>query len=161
MKLESKRRDHETAAIIREESYSQVKRIKTEGQHMARKATNTTQIESNRDQERSEVEFNRIQQAKDAFLEAIHHIPKVIKMRKENNLLGVVEPLEQFNPFANRNDRMVNICLLKMGKVVMCQSSVLYKIGEELDYFYIILLGKVKLTNGGLRKVCQTGETLL
>jgi hypothetical protein len=33
--------------------------------------------------------------------------------------------------------------------------------GDENPYFYIILLGKVKIVNGGLKKICQTGETIL
>jgi hypothetical protein len=106
-------------------------------------------------------EYNRIQQAKDKFLSAAQLIPKAIKLRTEGTLINAVESLEVFNPFANRNDRMVNICLLKIGRIIMCSSSVLYKLGEELDYFYIILMGKVKLSNGALKKICQTGETIL
>lgn len=106
-------------------------------------------------------EYNRIQLAKDRFLSAIPHIPKSVKLRNESNLLKIIEQLEIFNPFANRNDRMVNICLLKIGKIYVCNSSVIYKIGEELDCFYIILMGKVKLSNGPLKKICQTGETIL
>jgi hypothetical protein len=48
-----------------------------------------------------------------------------------------------------------------MGRTLVLNSSLLYKIGEELDYFYIILMGKVKLVNGALKKICQTGETVL
>lgn len=48
-----------------------------------------------------------------------------------------------------------------MGKTVILNSSILYKIGEEMDCFYLILYGKVKLVNGPLRKICYTGETLL
>ena len=62
-----------------------------------------------------------------------------------------------FNPFFNRNHRVTNICLLKVGQIVAKESSLLYKLGEEHSYFYIILLGKVKIVNGGLRKICQTG----
>jgi hypothetical protein len=94
-------------------------------------------------------------------LNAVQMIPKTLKMRNESNLLAVAESLEVFNPFANRNNRTVNICLLKMGRPLILTSSVLYKIGEELNCFYIILMGKVKLVNGALRKVCQTGETVL
>jgi hypothetical protein len=48
-----------------------------------------------------------------------------------------------------------------MGRPLVLNSSLLYKIGEEMDCFFIIMMGKVKLVNGGLRKVCQTGETVL
>lgn len=51
---------------------------------------------------------------------------------------------------------------MKMGRIVFKQAPMeLYKAGEELDYFYIILLGKVKLVDRSLRKVCETGETIL
>jgi hypothetical protein len=49
-----------------------------------------------------------------------------------------------------------------MGRIVFKQSPCeLYKAGEELNYFYIILLGKVRITDGSYRRVCETGETVL
>jgi hypothetical protein len=49
-----------------------------------------------------------------------------------------------------------------MGRIVLRDSPYqLYKAGEELDYFYIILAGKVKVVDGFVRRVCQTGETIL
>lgn len=63
-------------------------------------------------------------------MNAILSIPKSMKMRNESNLLDAVKSLEIFNPFANRNHRIVNVCLLKMGKPIIVNSSLLYKIGE-------------------------------
>ncbi len=37
----------------------------------------------------------------------------------------------------------------------------LYKGGEALEHFYIILAGKVKIADGFVKRVCQTGETVL
>ena len=37
----------------------------------------------------------------------------------------------------------------------------LYKLGQEASSFYVMLSGKVKLVNGGLKRLCQTGETVL
>lgn len=49
-----------------------------------------------------------------------------------------------------------------MGNLVFRQSPFeLYKCGEELNYFYIILLGKVKIVEKGFKRVCETGETVL
>lgn len=48
-----------------------------------------------------------------------------------------------------------------MGRILLLNSALVYKMGDEMDSFFIILMGKVKLVNGGLRKVCQTGETVL
>lgn len=33
----------------------------------------------------------------------------------------------------------------------------LYKAGETLEHFYIILAGKVKIADGYVKRVCQTG----
>ena len=45
-----------------------------------------------------------------------------------------------------------------MGKIVFkIAPEELYKCGDELSYFYIILLGKVKIVEGSFRKVCETG----
>jgi len=46
---------------------------------------------------------------------------------------------------------------MKIGKIVFKDSSLLYKMGDEPKHFYIILFGKVKIVNGGLRRICQTG----
>lgn len=72
-----------------------------------------------------------------------------------------LKALETFNPFFNRNQKIVNVCLLKVGKIVRKQGGCMYKIGEELPHFFIILSGRVKLTNGSLKQVCKTGETIL
>lgn len=81
-----------------------------------------------------------------------------MKQRNEENLSESISCLEAFNPFFFRNQRIVNICLLKMGKILLRDSPYqLYKAGEECSHFYIILAGKVKILDGGVKRVCQTG----
>jgi len=49
-----------------------------------------------------------------------------------------------------------------MGKILLRDSPYrLYKAGEALSHFYIILAGKVKILDGSVKRVCQTGETIL
>ena len=72
-----------------------------------------------------------------------------------------IKSLSIFNPFFNRNQKIVNVCLLKIGRIIQKHGGCLYKLGQELPYFYIILSGKVKLTNGGLKQICKTGQTIL
>ena len=49
-----------------------------------------------------------------------------------------------------------------MGKILLRDSPYqLYKAGEEALHFYVILAGKVKIAEGPVRRVCQTGETVL
>ena len=43
----------------------------------------------------------------------------------------------------------------------MRENELLYKAGQETNFFYIVLLGRVKLVNGPLKKLCQAGETVL
>ena len=44
---------------------------------------------------------------------------------------------------------------MKMGKIVFKHAPLeLYKQGEEKDYFYIILFGKVKIIESGFKRVC-------
>jgi hypothetical protein len=92
----------------------------------------------------------------------VEQIPKNMKQRNEDNLTESISNLEAFNPFFFRNQRIVNICLLKMGRILLRDSPYqLYKAGEELEHFYIILAGKVKIVEGFIKRVCQTGETIL
>ena len=146
---------------MRKANLSHEKRVKTEAADLSRKGTNATQLESQINRDSQQSNFSKVEQAKEQFMNAILSIPKSMKMRNESNLLDAVKSLELFNPFANRNHRIVNVCLLKMGKPIIVNSSLLYKIGEQLNCFYIILMGKVKLVNGALKKVCQAGETVL
>lgn len=37
----------------------------------------------------------------------------------------------------------------------------LHKAGDEAEHFYIILSGKIKIADGFVKRVCQTGETVL
>jgi hypothetical protein len=75
---------------MRRANYSHEKRVKTEAAELSRKGTNTTQLESQRNRESSEVALSKIEQAKDKFMNAILSIPKVMKMRNESNLLAAV-----------------------------------------------------------------------
>jgi hypothetical protein len=45
-----------------------------------------------------------------------------MKMRNEDNLTDTIAELEIFNPFFNRNNRIINVCLLKMGRIVIKQA---------------------------------------
>lgn len=99
---------------------------------------------------------------KDKFKEEFEHIPKPQRSRNEQNLHETIRALQTFNPFFNRIERVICICLLKMGRLLMkARHTTLYKQLESTAHFFIILLGKVKLSSGGLKRVCQTGETLL
>ena len=84
-----------------------------------------------------------------------------MKKKNEITLNKTLRSLEIFNPFFNRNHKIVNVCLLKVGRIVAMKTGTLYKLGEELPLFFIILSGKVKLTNGNFKQICQTGETIL
>ena len=45
-----------------------------------------------------------------------------------------------------------------MGRILLKPTgAILYKAGEELEHFYIILHGKIKLVEGDFRRLCQTG----
>ena len=70
--------------------------------------------------------------------------------------------MKNFNPFFNRIDPIVATCLLKLGKITYRESSMsLFKPGDEIKSLFIILLGKVKLTESKTKRFCQTGETFL
>lgn len=95
---------------------------------------------------KEEQKLEEIEEAKKQFYVSVELIPKNMKLRNEDNLSQSIAHLETFNPFFYRNQRILNICLLKMGRIILRDSPYqLYKAGEELDHFYIILAGKVKI----------------
>ena len=85
---------------------------------------------------------------KEQFIQCLGRIPRSVIQKNEENLAEPCAYLEHFNPFFNRNPRLINVCLLKIGRLIARENELLYKSGEEVNCFYIILLGKVKLVNG-------------
>lgn len=71
--------------------------------------------------------------------------------------------LETFNPFFMKLNRVISVCLLKVGKIIERPSNrVLYEIGTRYNHFFIILSGKVKLKgHDDMQKLCEEGETIL
>lgn len=101
--------------------------------------------------------MQNVQQSKQKFKACIETLPKSLKAKNEDNLSEPLKYLSGFNPFFHRNNKTTNLCLLKVGRIMTLKSCLLYKRGEEQPYFYLILLGKVKLQNGNLVKYCSTG----
>lgn len=95
------------------------------------------------------------------FLSLIGKIPHQIKLRTEPILSNLLHHLQLFNPFFNRTHPVVGLCLLKVGNILHKRNSVIYRLGEDSSSFFIILSGRVRLTNGPLKRICRTGETVL
>ena len=71
--------------------------------------------------------------------------------------------LEAFNPFFRKIQRVIAVCLLRVGRIIHRQpKAILYDSGVRCDHFYIILSGRVKLKgHEGMHKSCEMGETIL
>lgn len=67
--------------------------------------------------------------AKEEFIRSIAIIPSQIKYRNEKTLSKTIRSLELFNPFFNRNQTIVNVCLLKIGRIWCKRTGTLYKLG--------------------------------
>lgn len=86
------------------------------------------------------------------------------KTSKTNDRLErVARSLESFNPFFRKIQRVVSVCLLRVGRIKFKHAQQpLYQMNEPYQFIYIILLGQVKIIGkNGLHKVCEPGETLL
>ena len=71
--------------------------------------------------------------------------------------------LKNFNPLFSHLQRVVGVCLLRVGKPVLKkQNSSVYSLNSHSNCFYIILHGRVVLEGSELmNKVSEAGETLL
>jgi hypothetical protein len=71
--------------------------------------------------------------------------------------------LQMLNPFFSKIQRVIAICLLRVGTIILKQPrSILYEMDEPYTSIYIILTGKVKLIGrDGMHKICDAGEVLL
>ena len=106
--------------------------------------------------------------------------PPVTKKRKENTFSHIINEirylgktserlerlysaLKSFNPFFSHLQRVVGVCLLRVGQPVLKrQESTIYKLNTHSNSFHIILQGSVALEgNEFMNKVSEPGETLL
>lgn len=71
--------------------------------------------------------------------------------------------LESFNPFFRKLQRVISVCLLRIGHLKnKAPQTVLYQPDDASQHFYIILSGRVKLSGReGMHKICEAGETIL
>lgn len=95
------------------------------------------------------------------FYEAIYTLKKSIKTNER--LEEAVIALEEFNSFFKKIQRVIGVCLLRVGKIVnKYPQTILYQIDTPYSYFYVILSGRVKLLGrNNMHRICEAGETLL
>lgn len=107
-------------------------RTKTEfNQLEARKLTSNTSAAQASHDLQDDLRDEKVEQARRSFQAAIELVPRAVKQRNEENLTDSILCLETFNPFFLRNHRIVNICLLKMGRILMRDSPFqLHKAGD-------------------------------
>lgn len=88
------------------------------------------------------------------FIEGITEL----KRGGKNNarLERVAKDLESFNPFFRKLQRVITVCLLRIGNIIQkSRKSVIYGIGSPYSCFYIILTGTVKLKGyDHMHKIC-------
>lgn len=87
-------------------------------------------------------------------MEAVVELKKV---GKNNRILEkVAKELESLNPFFRKLQRVITVCLLRIGNIIHKQrKSIIYGIEPLSSCFYIILTGTVKLKGeDSMHKIC-------
>ena len=88
------------------------------------------------------------------FYEAIYTLKRSSKTNER--LERAVITLERINTFFRKIQRVLGVCLLRIGKITnKAPQTMLYQIDMPYSYFYIILSGKVKITGRNqMHKYC-------
>ena len=88
------------------------------------------------------------------FYEAIYTLKRSSKTNER--LERAVITLERINTFFRKIQRVLGVCLLRIGKIAnKAPQTMLYQIDMPYSYFYIILSGKVKITGRNqMHKYC-------
>ena len=100
--------------------YSEVKRKGTLKTHTHESSHNDVKIFNMKEM---------LSRAKMDFVQSLQNIPKNVKQRNELTMEKTLKSLSVFNPFFNRNQKIVNVCLLKVGRIVHQHGGCLYKMG--------------------------------
>jgi hypothetical protein len=90
----------------------------------------------------------------ESFIDGIRELKRGGK--NNERLERVAKDLESFNPFFRKLQRVISICLLRIGNIIKKKpKTVINGIDNCLSCFYIILIGAVKLKGEGhMKKVC-------
>ena len=143
---------------------SRVVRNKTEftPQDGQKRKSITSHVSASTQKTQTQQDQTREEEAREHLARCLQKIPRHSKDRNEDNLSGALKALEEVNPFFRRVERIVSVCLLKIGKIMLRDSPTqLFRAGEQPEHFYVILGGRVKLHHPTHKRSCYTGETLL
>lgn len=91
------------------------------------------------------------------FYEAIYTLKKSAKTNER--LERAVVALERINTFFRKIQRVLGVCLLRIGKIInKFPQTMLYQMDMPYSFFYIILSGKVKIQGKNqMHKYCEAG----
>lgn len=100
------------------------------------------------------------------FNEIFERVPRRPSDRTDENIDPLIRYLVDNNMFfAKINPTLIN-CFLKLNRFLTPEKNqILYRNGDEKDAIYIVLIGKIKLTNNSIstnkfKKICYAGETI-
>ena len=102
----------------------------------------------------------------ESFNEIFERVPRRPSDRTDENIDPLIRYLVDNNMFfAKINPTLIN-CFLKLNRFLTPEKNqILYRNGDEKDAIYIVLIGKIKLTNNSIstnkfKKICYAGETI-